>query len=162
MGFINFKNVKFYTRKCNSKTLVYDEACIDILADKEVSLWRQYTKCDGCDYANVLETNKSSSLLLRTIWPVKYKVKDGDGTEICNGLFNFGEYGRYQMNVTKGKCSSIFVTEQPDEPLFPMLVAIVTMLSIATLWYLVKGAYRRVSQWEIWNHLLRTYVYNNY
>ncbi|XP_077303018.1 heparan-alpha-glucosaminide N-acetyltransferase-like [Arctopsyche grandis] len=155
MSFVNFKNVKFFSRKCNSHTLIYDEACLDIASDRDVTVWRQYTKCVECDYAKVLDSNKTGSLLVRTIWPVKYKVEDGYGP-VCNGTFNFGEYGRYQLNVTKNGCSNITVTEQPDEPLFPMLVAVVTMLSIATLWYLVKGAYRKISQWEIWNRLMRT------
>lgn len=158
MSFVNFKNVKFFSRKCNSHTLIYDEACLDIASDREVTIWRQYTKCVECDYAKVLDSNKTGSLLVETIWPVKYKVEDSYGP-VCNGTFNFGEYGRYQLNVTKNGCSNITVTEQPDEPLFPMLVAVVTMLSIATLWYLVKGAYKKISQWEIWNRLMRTLVF---
>lgn len=156
---VNFKNVMFYQRKCDTKTLFYDEACLTVSSDKNVSLWKQYTECEGCDYIKgVFVNNGSEDMLVKTVWPLKYQVISGDGGQICNGTFGFQEYGRYQLNVTDNKCSKITVTEQPDEPMLPLLVAIVTMLAIATLWYAVKGVYKRLIQSELWNQILRRWV----
>ncbi|RVE50772.1 hypothetical protein evm_004521 [Chilo suppressalis] len=49
------------------------------------------------------------------------------------GVYQFREFGQYSINVS-----------EPDAAALPILTAVVTLLSMATLWYIIKGIGKRI------------------
>lgn len=67
-------------------------------------------------------------------------------TIYSTGTYEFGEFGQYSINVTdvtKDECLPR-MTAEPDAAYLPLLTAVVVLLSMATLWYIVKGIGKRV------------------
>ncbi|CAG9570896.1 unnamed protein product [Danaus chrysippus] len=141
----NFKNVGAFVRDCNGTTLKYDQACLEIITNEKITFWSQYEVCEDC---MLLETKKLSStgaVVIETESPLRYAIKNGNGL-ICNGTYHFGEFGQYSINVTevtKDECPPR-MTAEPDAAYLPILTAAVVLLSMATLWYIIKGIGKRV------------------
>ncbi|KAL4703761.1 hypothetical protein ACJJTC_017549 [Scirpophaga incertulas] len=145
MSYINFENVGAFLRKCNGTTLRYDQACLEILTKEKISFWSQYEECEGCMLLETANLPATGSVILDTLSPVEYAIRNGNG-EICNGTFAFREFGQYSINltaVTKDQCQPM-MTAEPDAAYLPILTAVVILLSMATIWYIVKGIGKRI------------------
>ncbi|CAH2097531.1 unnamed protein product [Euphydryas editha] len=140
----NFENIGSFIRNCNGMKLKYDQACLEIITNETVTFWSQYEECEDC---MLLETEKipfTKAIILDTISPLRYAIKNRNG-QICNGTYEFGEFGQYSINVTdvtKDECLPR-MTAEPDAAYLPILTAIVVLLSMATLWYIIKGIGKR-------------------
>ncbi|XP_037874035.1 heparan-alpha-glucosaminide N-acetyltransferase [Bombyx mori] len=144
MGF-GFQNVGSFIRECNGTTLRYDQACLSILTDEEVTLWSQYAECDGCKLLPTATFPKSDPIIVRTSDTLLYALKNSSGI-ICKGSYQFGEYGQYVFNLTEGAKNKCLprMTAEPDAAYLPILTTILILLSMATMWYVVKGIGKRV------------------
>ncbi|CAH0717685.1 unnamed protein product, partial [Brenthis ino] len=141
----NFENVGAFTPHCNGTRLRYDQACLEIITNETVSFWSQYQECEDCMLLETVKIQSTRGIVLDTISPLRYAIKNGNG-EICNGTYEFGEFGQYSINVTeitKDECLPRMKAE-PDAAFLPILTAVVVLLSMATLWYIVKGIGKRV------------------
>lgn len=61
------------------------------------------------------------------------------------GTYQFGEFGQYALDVendTKDECIPR-MSAQPDAANLPILTTVVILLSMATMWYIVKGIGKR-------------------
>lgn len=147
MSFGSFENVGSFIRDCNGTALRYDQACLQIITEKEVSFWSQFEECEGCILLERPKIPETRSLILETGGPIKYAVRNDDG-EICHGVYQFGEYGQYTLNVTVDEATKDIctprMTAEPDAAYLPILTAVVILLSMATLWYIIKGIGKRV------------------
>ncbi|XP_050671269.1 heparan-alpha-glucosaminide N-acetyltransferase-like [Leptidea sinapis] len=140
-----FENVGAFIRNCSAKTLRYDQACLELITDEPITFWSQYEECENCMLLETAKLSKTGNIILETISPLHYAIKSGNG-EICNGTYKFEEYGQYSINVTevvKDECLPR-MTAEPDAAYLPILTAVVVLLSMATLWYIVKGIGKRV------------------
>ncbi|XP_073962435.1 heparan-alpha-glucosaminide N-acetyltransferase-like [Choristoneura fumiferana] len=145
MSLGKFENVGAFIRSCNGTTLRYDQACLQIITSEEISFWSQYEECEGCKLLKTVELPISGGIVLETLSPLRYAVKNGNG-QICNGTYQFCEFGQYSLNlseVTKTECLPR-MTAEPDAASLPILTAVVILLSMATLWYIVKGIGKRI------------------
>ncbi|XP_047540046.1 heparan-alpha-glucosaminide N-acetyltransferase-like [Vanessa atalanta] len=141
----NFENVGSFIRNCNGTTLKYDQACLEIKTNESVTFWSQYEECEDCMLLETARIPTSRAVILNTVSPLRYAIKNGNGV-ICSGTYEFGEYGQYSINVsevTKDECLPR-MTAEPDAAYLPILTAVVVLLSMATLWYIVKGIGKRV------------------
>lgn len=76
------------------------------------------------------------------------------------GTYAFGEFGQYSLNLTNGwpaECQPR-MTAEPDAAFLPILTAIVVLLSMATLWYIVKGIGKRVVAGRFYARYFARYV----
>lgn len=140
-----FENVGAIRRDCDNVILRYDQACLQIITNESVTFWSQYEECEDCMLLETAKIPSTRRIVLETLSPLRYAIKNGNG-EICNGTYEFGEYGRYSINVTeitKDICLPR-MTAEPDAAYLPILTAVVVLLSMATLWYIVKGIGKRV------------------
>ncbi|XP_045513819.1 heparan-alpha-glucosaminide N-acetyltransferase-like [Pieris brassicae] len=132
-----FNNVG--VRNCNGTKLRYDQACLEIITDGPVTFWSQYEECEDCMLLETANLKKSGPVVLETISPIRYAIQSEDN-EICNGTYEFEEFGQYSINVANDShnCQPR-MTAEPDAAYLPILTAVVVLLSLATLWYIVKG-----------------------
>ncbi|XP_063629468.1 heparan-alpha-glucosaminide N-acetyltransferase-like [Cydia splendana] len=140
-----FENVGAFIRSCNGTTLRYDQACLEIITTEPISFMSQYEECQDCMLLPTEPLANSSSYLLKTLSPVRYAIENGHG-QICNGSYQFLEFGQYSINlteVTKQQCQPR-MTAEPDAASLPILTAVLILLSMATLWYVVKGIGKRI------------------
>lgn len=146
MSFGSFENVGSFIRDCGNKKLKYDEACLQVITDRPISFWSQYEECEGCILLQRANITSSHNFVIDTISPLRYTVKKDDNAEICSGEYQFNEYGQYLLNVTEVKTDSCAprMTAEPDAASLPILTAVVILLSMATLWYVVKGIGKRI------------------
>lgn len=84
MSFGSFENVGAFIRECNGKKLRYDQACLQIITDQELSFLSQYEECEGCILLETAKISKTSDIVLKTASPLRYAVRNGHG-EICSG-----------------------------------------------------------------------------
>lgn len=143
MAIGNFQNVG--VRDCNNTTLHFDQACLQIVTQKSVYFWSQYEECDGCMLLNTKNLTKTDSFVVKTLSPLLYSVRNDNG-EICNTKYHFGEYGQYTIdldNVTTDRQCLPRMTAEPDAAYLPILTTVVILLSMATLWYIIKGIGKR-------------------
>ncbi|GBP55981.1 Heparan-alpha-glucosaminide N-acetyltransferase [Eumeta japonica] len=139
--------------ECATTTLRYDEACLHLLTNTPISFWSQYTECEGCVLQETVKAEVDKDIVIRTLWPLQYEIRDHDGSRICNGTYQFGEFGQYEINVTdnmKDECLPK-MTAQPDAAYLPILSTIVTLLAMATLWYIVKGIGKRIVAGQLYS-----------
>ncbi|XP_038218278.1 heparan-alpha-glucosaminide N-acetyltransferase-like [Zerene cesonia] len=140
-----FENIGAFIRHCNGTKLRYDQACLEIITDENISFWSQYEECEDCMLLETVKLPKTGAVVLDTTSPLRYAIRNGVG-EICNGTYEFDEFGQYTINVTeviKDNCQPRMKAE-PDAAFLPILTAVVVLLSMATLWYIVKGIGKRV------------------
>ncbi|XP_041974872.1 heparan-alpha-glucosaminide N-acetyltransferase-like [Aricia agestis] len=137
----HFQNVGSFIRGCNGTTLRHDQACLEIVTNEEISFWSQYEECEDCMLLETKKLSTTGSLVLETFSPLRYEVRNADG-QICNGTYEFGEFGQYSLNASES-CKPR-MTAEPDAAFLPILTAVVVLLSMATLWYIVKGIGKRV------------------
>ncbi|CAG9124516.1 unnamed protein product [Plutella xylostella] len=140
-----YENVGYFIRECDGRRLRYDQACLQVITSEKVSFWSQYLECEGCALLETATFKNNTKLVFSTTSPLKYAVHNANG-EICNGTYQFGEFGQYDLNlteVTTGECAPK-MTAEPDAAYLPILTAIVILFSMATLWYIVKGIGKRV------------------
>ncbi|XP_048484368.1 heparan-alpha-glucosaminide N-acetyltransferase [Plutella xylostella] len=140
-----YENVGYFIRECDGRRLRYDQACLQVITSEKVSFWSQYLECEGCALLETATFKNNTKLVFGTTSPLKYAVHNANG-EICNGTYQFGEFGQYDLNlteVTTGECAPK-MTAEPDAAYLPILTAIVILFSMATLWYIVKGIGKRV------------------
>ncbi|XP_013182542.1 PREDICTED: heparan-alpha-glucosaminide N-acetyltransferase-like [Papilio xuthus] len=145
MGLSYFENVGYFLRNCNGKTLRYDQACLQIVTNEQISFWSQYEECEDCILLKTADFNQTGDVVIETFSPLRYVVQNEQGRS-CNGTYAFGEFGQYSLNLTNGwpeECQPR-MTAEPDAAFLPILTAIVVLLSMATLWYIVKGIGKRV------------------
>ncbi|CAH0760197.1 unnamed protein product [Diatraea saccharalis] len=145
MSFVKFENVGAFVRDCNGTTLQYDKACLEIGTNETISFWSQYEECEGCVLLETKRLSSTGAIVLSTLSPVRYAIRNGNG-QICNGTYQFGEFGQYSINlseVVKDECLPR-MTAEPDAAALPILTAVVTLLSMATLWYIIKGIGKRI------------------
>ncbi|KAH9636318.1 hypothetical protein HF086_003285 [Spodoptera exigua] len=145
MPFDSFENVGSFVRDCNGSRLRFDQACLQLITNEDVSFWSQYEECEGCVLLGTANISATHSLVLGTGSPLNYEVRNGNGL-ICNGTYQFGEYGQYILNITDVKTDTCLprMTAEPDAAYLPILTAVVILLSMATLWYVVKGVGKRI------------------
>lgn len=141
MSFGSFENIGSHIRDCDGKKLKYDQACLQINATSLVEFWSQSEECEGCVLLKTATVTDSSLVILDTRSPIRYAVKNDSG-EICNGTYQFGEYGQYSLKLPDS-CTPR-MTAEPDAAYLPILTLVVILLSMATLWYIVKGIGKRV------------------
>lgn len=149
MWFIDYKNVGAKLRQCNNTDLHYDQACLQVVATNQpLYFWSQYTECEGCTLqrAGAIEDNNATEFRMESLWPAIYEIRSQDDI-LCNGTYHFREYGQYKINSTES-CKVIMVAE-PDAAYLPLLEAAVTLLAIATCWYLIKAFGKRILTWRI-------------
>ncbi|XP_060807203.1 heparan-alpha-glucosaminide N-acetyltransferase [Amyelois transitella] len=142
---MSLQNIGAFIRKCNGTTLRYDQACLELITDEKVRFYSQYDECEGCKLLETITLPSTGAVVLGTTSPLHYAIKNDNG-QICNGTYLFEEYGQYSINiseVTKDLCLPR-MTAEPDAALLPILNAVVTLLSMATLWYIVKGIGKRI------------------
>ncbi|XP_049880375.1 heparan-alpha-glucosaminide N-acetyltransferase-like [Pectinophora gossypiella] len=145
MSLGKFENVGAFVRDCRNGTLLYDEACLEVITSETVTFWSQYEECEGCKLVLTKTLETTGEIVLKTLSPVHYAVKNGNG-QICNGTYLFGEFGQYTLNLTeatKEECLPRMKAE-PDAAHLPILTAVVVLLAMATLWYIVKGIGKRL------------------
>lgn len=87
MSFGSFENVGSFIRDCNGSKLRYDQACLQIITNTDVSFWSQYEECEGCILLGTANISDTRSLVLGTGSPLNYKVTNGNGV-ICNGKYS--------------------------------------------------------------------------
>ncbi|KAJ0171377.1 hypothetical protein K1T71_012927 [Dendrolimus kikuchii] len=144
MALANFQNVGYIVPECNGTTLHFDQACLQIFTKKNITFWSQYEECEGCKLLQTVHLDKTDSIVVKTFSRLQYLVKSEYG-EICNGNYQFGEYGQYTLDVendTKNDCKPR-MTAQPDAAYLPLLTTVVILLSMATMWYIIKGIGKR-------------------
>ncbi|XP_030034181.2 heparan-alpha-glucosaminide N-acetyltransferase [Manduca sexta] len=144
MAYSSFQNVGSFVRECNNAKLRYDQACLQIITNEDISFWSQYEECEGCMLLETARFGSTDAVVVSTTSPLKYSIRNGFG-EICNGMYQFGEYGQYSINVTevvKEECPPR-MTAEPDAAYLPILTTLVILLSMATMWYIVKGIGKR-------------------
>ncbi|XP_059055711.1 heparan-alpha-glucosaminide N-acetyltransferase-like [Achroia grisella] len=142
---MNFENVGALIRDCNGTKLRHDQACLELITNEKISFWSQSEECQGCI---LLETHKlpsTGAVVLQTLSRLRYAIKNELGV-ICNGSYLFGEYGQYNINVSDVKTDECLprMTAEPDAASLPILSAVLILLSMATLWYIVKGIGKRI------------------
>ncbi|KAL0861306.1 hypothetical protein ABMA27_008865 [Loxostege sticticalis] len=145
MTFIKFENVGAFIRHCNGTTLRYDQACLEIDTAEPITFWSQDEECEGCVLLKTARLPSTGSIVLSTLRPTRYAIRNGTA-EICNGTYQFREFGQYNINLTEStaeRCSP-HMTAEPDAASLPILTAVVILLSMATLWYVVKGIGKRL------------------
>ncbi|XP_045762205.1 heparan-alpha-glucosaminide N-acetyltransferase-like [Maniola jurtina] len=141
----NFENVGAFIRNCNGTKLKYDQACLEITTNENITFWSQYVECEDCMLLPTKNLPTSGAVVIETFSPLRYAIRNSSG-EICNGTYEFGEFGQYSINVTpeiKHECLPR-MTAEPDAAYLPILTAVVVLLSMATLWYIVKGIGKRI------------------
>ncbi|CAF4859348.1 unnamed protein product [Pieris macdunnoughi] len=132
-----FNNVG--VRDCNGTKLRYDQACLEIITDGPIAFWSQYEECEDCMLLETANLKKSGPVVLETISPVRFAIRSADN-EICNGTYEFEEFGQYSINVANDSLNcQPRMTAEPDAAYLPILTAVVVLFSLATLWYIVKG-----------------------
>ncbi|KAM3961405.1 heparan-alpha-glucosaminide N-acetyltransferase [Aphomia sociella] len=140
-----FENIGAFIRDCNGTKLRYDQACLELITNEKISFWSQSEECQGCVLLETAKLPTTGAVVVHTLGPLQYAIKNGQGI-ICNGTYQFGEYGQYNINVsdvTKDECLPR-MTAEPDAASLPILTAVVILLSMATLWYIVKGIGKRI------------------
>lgn len=140
-----FQNVGSSIRECNSTTLRHDRACLQIITNDPVTFWSQYEECEGCILLNTANLLSTGEIELQTLSPLQYVVQNSTGHNICNGTYQFGEFGQYSLNLTQNpiECTPR-MTAEPDAAYLPTLTAAVVLLFMASLWYIVKGIGKRL------------------
>ncbi|CAK1590934.1 unnamed protein product [Parnassius mnemosyne] len=145
MGHNYFENVGYFLRTCNGTKLRYDQACLQISTTEKISFWSQYEECEDCILLKTADLYDNGVVVVETFSPLRYSVRNDRG-QICNGTYAFGEFGQYSLNLSEvvtDECQPR-MTAEPDAAYLPILTAIVVLLSMATLWYIVKGIGKRV------------------
>lgn len=87
MSHKNFQNVGSFIRDCYGVDLRYDEACVQIISDTEISFWSQYDECEGCKLLPTEKTKGSDAYVFKTLSPVHYAIRN-ETAEICNGKWS--------------------------------------------------------------------------
>lgn len=87
-----FQNVGSFSRECNGTTLHYDQACLQIIAEEEITFLSQYDECEGCILLETKYPPISDEYVLGTLSPLHYAVRNGKG-QICNGKFTKHDVG---------------------------------------------------------------------
>ncbi|XP_013137858.1 PREDICTED: heparan-alpha-glucosaminide N-acetyltransferase-like [Papilio polytes] len=101
MGLSYFENVGYFLRNCNGKTLRYDQACLQIITNEQLSFWSQYEECEDCILLKTADLNHTGDVVIETFSPLRYLVQNEQGRS-CNGTYAFGEFGQYSLNLTNG------------------------------------------------------------
>lgn len=140
----NFQNIGSFVRSCGNSTLGFDEACLRLISNEKVKFLSQYEECEGCRLLETATVDGLTQITLKTFSKVRFELQNGEG-QICNGSYRFGEFGQYDLNLTDGKeACAPKMTAEPDAAYLPILGTVVTLLAMATFWYLVKGIGKRV------------------
>ncbi|XP_026750425.1 heparan-alpha-glucosaminide N-acetyltransferase-like [Galleria mellonella] len=141
---MSFANVGSLIRNCSGTSLRYEQACLELVTNEKISFWSQSEECQGCVLLETFKLPATGAVVVQTLNPLRYAIKNDHGV-ICNGTYQFGEYGQYSINVTDVTTDECLprMTAEPDAPALPILTAVVILLSMATLWYIVKGIGKR-------------------
>ncbi|KAI5639277.1 heparan-alpha-glucosaminide N-acetyltransferase [Phthorimaea operculella] len=139
MGISTYEN-------CEETSLQYDQACLEVIASEFVTFWSNFEQCEGCRLLETAYVARSRALVVGTTSALRYALKNGT-QQICNGTYQFGEFGRYELNLTSGttgNCPPRVVVE-PHFASLPLLIAGAVLISMAALWYIVKGVGKRLA-----------------
>ncbi|CAB3229441.1 unnamed protein product [Arctia plantaginis] len=145
MSLGSFENIGASRRECNSKILRFDQACLQIGAE-QVEFWSQTAECEGCILQKNATIEGYDSVIVDTRNPLIYSIRN-KSAEVCNGTYQFGEYGQYIINTTevsKTHTCTPRMTAEPDAAYLPILTLVVILLAMATLWYIIKGIGKRI------------------
>lgn len=84
--FNQFRNIGSSERDCNNSTLHYDEACLKVVTDKEITFWSQYEECQGCRLLETTSVYREQEIKIKTFSALRYSIRDLNG-QICNGIY---------------------------------------------------------------------------
>ena len=132
--------------KCGGEgdiTLQIDQGCLEVVSPltADVRFLAQSSECVGCPYWSVGEVSRNSSsyFAVNATWESRLNVSAmSDGSRLCEMSYNFGEFGYYQLDVTRCQMS---VIRQPVDSALPILYAFVALIALAVVWYGVMRVY---------------------